>query len=79
MIAIEIPEFIDIKELKAANLPEGWNSVPHRHQTRKIGDELVQKNLITVLKVPSAVVAGDFNFILNSRHLDFYKIRIISA
>lgn len=79
MISIDIPESIKIQELKSDILPDDWKAMPHRHHTRKIGDEFVQKNLFPVLKVPSAVVEGDFNYILNPRHDKFDKIQIIKA
>ena len=32
-----------------------------------------------VLKVPSVVVPGDFNYLLNPAHAEFYKVKIKSV
>ena len=79
MVEIEIPDSVKILELKGSGLPNGWNSIPCRPAAQFIGDEFVQQNSHLGLKVPSAVVKGDFNFILNPRHVDFKKVKIIGT
>jgi RES domain-containing protein len=71
MVEIEIPNSVSISSLKTDDLPQGWNSFPHLLDTQKIGDDFVAERKSCVLKVPSAVVPGDFNFLINSNHLDF--------
>jgi RES domain-containing protein len=79
MVEIEIPDEFKIKQLSAEELPVAWNSVPHRPNSQKFGDELVRNNEFAVLKVPSAVVLGDFNFVINPKHADFYRIKILRS
>ncbi|MDO8966504.1 MAG: RES family NAD+ phosphorylase [Algoriphagus sp.] len=77
MVEIEIPNSVSISSLKTDDLPQGWNSFPHLLDTQKIGDDFVAERKSCVLKVPSAVVPGDFNFLINSNHLDFSAIKIV--
>ncbi|MFN3996678.1 RES family NAD+ phosphorylase [Algoriphagus sp.] len=77
MVEIEIPNSISISSLKTDDLPQGWNSFPHLLDTQKIGDDFVAERKSCVLKVPSAVVPGDFNFLINPHHLDFASISIV--
>jgi RES domain-containing protein len=43
-----------------------------------MGDELIRLNEFAVIKVPSAVVKGEFNYLVNPHHPDFNTIKIIS-
>ncbi len=36
------------------------------------------ENKYCILKVPSAVVKGDFNYLLNPYHMDFKKVESIN-
>jgi RES domain-containing protein len=76
IITIEIPDSIIIKTLAKSKLPSDWNSIPHSGSTQEIGDKFIKLNKSAVLKVPSAVVQGDFNYLLNPKHSDFKKVKI---
>lgn len=78
MVELEIPVDVSLNQLASANLPVGWNSFPHLLQTQRIGDQFVAASESCVLQVPSAVVPGDFNFLLNPAHPDFDAIQLIS-
>lgn len=51
-----------------------WNSIPCQPNSQIIGDKFIEESIYAVLKVPGAVVKGEFNFILNPKHKDFKKI-----
>lgn len=76
LITIEIPEDINIVPIKHSQLPKQWNEFPYPSSTQDLGEKYLQNNL--VLKVPSAVVNGDSNFLLNPNHPDISKINIKS-
>jgi RES domain-containing protein len=77
MMTIMIPDDITIKVLDPKTLPKGWNVFPHSFTTQIIGDKFIILHEFCVLKVPSAVVKGDFNYLLNPYHPDFKRIKII--
>lgn len=77
MITINIPDNIPVFELGISSLPGGWNSFPHIRQTQTIGDHFIAENNFCLLKVPSVVTKGDHNYLINPRHPDFKKIKII--
>lgn len=79
IVTIEIPDSVAITEIKLDQLPVNWNSIPHPGSTQIIGDKFVKQNKNAVLKVPSAVVPGDFNYLLNPNHIDFDKITILNS
>jgi len=76
IIAIEIPKTLPIQELATDTLPEDWKSLPHSHSTQELGDTFISSEKFAVLRVPSAVVQGEFNYLLNPSHRDFKKIKV---
>ena len=77
MITIHIPDEIEIKKITLKKLDENWNIYPSHSKTKKIGDRFIDNLEFCVLKVPSAVAQGDFNYLINPYHTDFKKIKII--
>ncbi len=78
MLEIEIPQEISISKLSETDYPDHWNSHPPRTTSQKFGDYFIQLGAYCVLRVPSAVVLGDFNFLINPNHELFKKISIVN-
>jgi RES domain-containing protein len=57
-------------------LPKNWRDSPPPPATQAIGDEWVARGTSAALRVPSVVVPGEWNFVLNPAHRDFGRIRI---
>ena len=76
IITIEIPDSVKTRILPKSKLPADWKSIPHSGSTQEIGDDFIRQNKDAVMKVHSAVVPGDFNFLFNPNHKDFAQIRI---
>lgn len=77
-VEIEIPDDIEILELSIDQLPENWDSKPPILETQFIGDDFVSQKNAAVLKVPSAIVPPEFNYLINPNHPDSEKIKVIS-
>lgn len=77
IISIDIPDSVKILILPGNKFPADWNSIPHSGSTQKIGDDFIEQNESAVIKVPSAVVPGDYNYLLNPNHNDFQQINIL--
>ncbi|MBU0765688.1 MAG: RES family NAD+ phosphorylase [Bacteroidetes bacterium] len=77
MMTIIIPEEIKVGILKKEELPEDWNMFPHLESTQKLGDNFIRENKYCILKVPSVVTKGDFNYLINPNHKEFGKIKIV--
>lgn len=75
LVHIEVPDDVAIYELK--KLPKNWNTFPYNSKTQEIFTKFVEDNKYAVLKVPSAIVRDEFNYILNPRHVDFSKIKVV--
>ena len=56
------------------NLPHNWRSEPPPPGTQKVGDLWIKSAQTAVLALPSAIIPGEFNFLLNPTHPDFAKV-----
>jgi RES domain-containing protein len=78
VLEISIPDAVSSITVTENELPERWNGFPHHPATQNIGDSFIREAVYGVLQVPSAVVEGDFNYLLDPLHKDFKKIRIVA-
>ena len=76
IVSIEIPDDASIGAIDMTMLPEHWRTFPHPYFTREIGDKFISDHVFLAIKVPSAVVPGDFNFLLNPYHKAISTVRI---
>lgn len=76
---IYIPDTIAIQQISLPDLPEGWNEISLNKVCQQLGSAWYTAQETPVLKVPSAVIPTEFNYVLNTRHPDFKQIRLIEA
>jgi RES domain-containing protein len=65
-----------VTELTFKDLPKTWKMSPPPVEGQGLGDGWVSGERSAVLKVPSVIVPGEFNYLLNPSHLDFAKLTI---
>ena len=75
IVSIEVPEDKNYSLIELSNLKLHWQQkIPY---TQWIGDQFIKNNESLVLKVPSAIVHQENNYLINPLHKDFKKVRII--
>ena len=79
MMTISIPDDINMKIIREEDLPIGWNDFPYRTSSQAVGDEFARSNKTCLLQVPSAVVLGEHNILINPKHKDFSRIKIVET
>jgi RES domain-containing protein len=79
LITIHIPDTATIQELAEVDMPPDWRSNPHSDSTQKIGDQFASSLKHLALGVPSAVVPGDFNYLINPSHPMMREVTIVDA
>lgn len=79
ILEIDLPDKLLFQKINAKELPIHWNTFPYSQKTQHLGDLFVHENKFVALQVPSAVVPGDFNYLLNPFHKDFGQVKIISS
>lgn len=78
-LVIEIPPKIKIVKVDLKNLPDGWDEINAQSITKTIGDEWIKKGKAPILKVPSAIIKQEFNYLFNPEHKDFKKIKLLKT
>ncbi len=78
LLAIELPDDLSIEVLEPITLPEGWHSVPAPAALQTIGSSWLTSGRTAALNVPSAVIKVERNFLLNPRHPEVQRVRILS-
>jgi len=66
----------DLQQLSLNDLPTDWRSNPAPRSTQAIGDAWAATLASPVLLVPSVLIPGESNFLLNPRHSRFSELRI---
>lgn len=73
---VEIPKGLKIEEIDIDSLPVNWRDTPAPVSLKRYGADWLARGETAALKVPSALIASECNFILNPLHPDFQKIII---
>ena len=76
ILTFEIPDD-SITEIKIENLPKNWIDYPAPSILAKIGEDWVIKRETIALKVPSCIIHSACNYILNCRHPDYNKVKLV--
>ena len=78
LLAIELPDDLSIEVLEPITLPEGWHSVPAPAALQTLGSSWLTSGRTAALNVPSAVIKVERNILLNPRHPEVQRVRILS-
>jgi RES domain-containing protein len=65
-----------VESLPVDSLPANWRSYPPPPESQAIGDQWVLEGRSLVLRVPSAIIEAESNYLLNPAHPDFEAITI---
>lgn len=76
MAEAEIPDEL-VEQLDHRLLPSGWREL-NNLACRDLGSRWAASGRSVAIQVPSAVVEGDWNLLLNPRHADFNRIKLIA-
>ena len=71
-----IPDDVPIDVVTLADLPRNWSAPDPPPKLRNIGQRWLERGSSAVLKVPSAIVVEEWNYLLNPHHADFKKLAL---
>ena len=72
LIQASLPDAL-VQTLEPARLPNGWNRWPVPPRAQAVGDAWAAANETLALQVPSAIVRGGMNLLINPAHQDFAR------
>lgn len=78
-MVIEIPSEDMVEVLDPLQLTDQWRSYIDYTECQKIGDKWYDKAIKPVLKVPSAVIPENFNYVLNTEHEMYKLIKLVDV
>lgn len=76
IVTIKIPD--QILEIPEEDLPGNWKDVPAPGSTREFGTKILNEGRHLIIRLPSAVIPQEFNYIINPEHRDLKLCKIIS-
>ncbi|GAC1309216.1 MAG: RES family NAD+ phosphorylase [Mucilaginibacter sp.] len=78
LVEIDVPDN-SITQISDNQLPVSWKDISPPLVLRQTGDEFLKKQADLLMKVPSAIVPAEFNYLLNTRHPDMKKVKILKS
>jgi RES domain-containing protein len=72
-IRLEFPAGL-VEWLMEDRRPPGWDAPAAGEASRRLGDEWIRSGRSAVLAVPSVVTTGEWNYLLNPGHPEFFRI-----
>ncbi|NLO03593.1 MAG: RES family NAD+ phosphorylase [Bacteroidales bacterium] len=76
ILTLDIPDN-SITAIEITDLPKNWAVYPAPVILSEIGERWVRESKTIALKVPSCIIYSAHNYILNCRHPEYSKIRLI--
>ncbi len=76
ILTLEIPDG-SITEIKISQLPKNWKLYPAPAILCEISEEWLDEGSTIALKVPSCIIHSAHNYILNCRHPEYSKVKLI--
>lgn len=78
LITFEVPDHTPYEEINRSQLPQDWRLFSSYSMSQPLGSAWFHRKATLLLRVPSAVVAGDVNVVVNATHPDDELLREIS-
>jgi RES domain-containing protein len=79
VMVIKVPDNLKIESIDPINLKKGWQKIEHYNYCQNIGTTWLLSFKTAVLKVPSAIIKNEFNYMLNPNCNDFKKIKLVGV
>ncbi len=68
-----------LTEIMTDTLPGHWKVQADDERTKQMGDDFVRAQKHLCVKVPSAIVATEYNYLLNPHHPRFSEVKLLEV
>jgi RES domain-containing protein len=75
-ITVTAPARLKIETIAPSILPANWAEEDPPLATQMIGMSWLRRQSSLLLKVPSAIIPTEFNYLINPQHPEFHRLRI---
>jgi RES domain-containing protein len=76
MMTVEVPD--DFEEVDVATLPPDWQEYPEIQTLKQTGNDFLKNKRNLLLKVPSALVNEEYNYLMNPLHAKAVSVKVVS-
>ena len=77
LVRVNVPDPL-VEEIPVSDLPTNWSVSPVPPEVQSIGDTWARSGRALALTVPSAIVPGSFNVLINPDHPAFAELTVES-
>jgi RES domain-containing protein len=77
LISISVPDIIPLQTVDTKKLPAQWDAFEAHPFTKQTGDNFLLHQKKLLLRVPSALVHEEYNYILNPLHPEMKQVKIV--
>ena len=77
LLQIDIKDEDNFSEISLEKIRDDWRT--QLEYTQWLGDQFLQNHQRLFLKVPSAIVPREYNYLLNPLHTEFKKVKIAGS
>lgn len=78
-VEIDIPDDAGVEQVVMFDLPADWNQVEDHPACAELGNAWTAGAQTLVLRVPSAIIPHEYNVLLNPRHPDMRRVRVVAV
>ena len=78
LVRAHVPDSL-VEELPESELPRSWRAFPVPPEVQAIGDAWVRSGRALALRVPSVIVEGSHNVLINPEHTTFSRLAVESV
>lgn len=75
-VELLVPDDVGIIHFDPKKLPRWWNDQDYNTATRAVGDAFITANAGLLMRLPSAVVPGAYNYVMNPLHSDIKLVKV---
>jgi RES domain-containing protein len=76
LVKADIPDAASLETVSIKKLPEDWRAAEPPPELRRIGDDWLERGETLLLRVPSAIVPEECNFLINPSHPEFHQVLV---
>lgn len=77
VMVIDIPDSVRIDSVSTEQLPTNWFDFQQYDACQRLGGEWLRTGRSAALRVPSAIIANEWNYLCNPAHPEFSRISLV--
>ncbi|MBO0947379.1 RES family NAD+ phosphorylase [Fibrella forsythiae] len=77
VMVINVPDTLPVETITLVDLPPDWSDYQNYDICQALGESWLRRGATPVMRVPSAIVPQEWNYLLNPAHPLFADIRLL--